>query len=163
APRFPSRIPGGLDHLMMRWDRAFFSIGQYTPGGAKKSEKARNRLNLQTVSLECRAVLVKNRFVRRGGKGSAKNDQIRGAIKTKLTNLTRISGGLSTLALCLFFAGSAKADCSMTRPMRAVMTAPDSVVAGGAAAMSARTRTLNPEATTNPEAAGGGNSIVGLW
>ncbi len=79
----------------------------------------------------------------------------------KLTNITRFSGAFAAAAFCLFFAGSAKADCSMTKPMRAIMSAPDSVVASSASAMNAHTRTLNPEAS--PQAAGGNNSIAGLW
>ena len=71
----------------------------------------------------------------------------------KLTNMIRFSGALTAFAFCLFFAGSAKADCSMSRPPRAIVSAPDSTVAG-------------PEATAHARAAsaaGGGNSIVGLW
>src|ERR1700744_4534687 len=85
----------------------------------------------------------------------------------KLTNMIRLSGApipcAAALAFCLFFAGQAKADCSMTRPMRAIVTAPDSVVAGGGSGMTAHTRATNPDPTANPQAAGANGSIVGLW
>jgi hypothetical protein len=77
--------------------------------------------------------------------------------KVKLTNMTRFSG-LTALAFCLFFAGSAKADCSMTRKPRAIITAPDSTVGNGNS-MQAHARGGNPDAAGSSAA----NSVVGLW
>ncbi len=76
----------------------------------------------------------------------------------KLTNMIRFSGGLTALAFCLFFAGSAKADCSMSRAPRAIVSAPDSTVAGSSSEAHARGQGSNA-----PAAGPVDRSIVGLW
>jgi hypothetical protein len=73
------------------------------------------------------------------------------------TSFLKATTTIAAAAFCLFFTGSAKADCSMTRKPRAIITAPDWSASENSTQAHAR--------GSSSDAAGSSaaNSVVGLW
>jgi hypothetical protein len=81
-----------------------------------------------------------------------------------LMTRTSVTATMAVAALCLFFAGNAKADCSQLARPRAIATFADFTdgSAQGAAKPLART-SVDPELSGSAKGLDATNSIVGLW
>jgi hypothetical protein len=119
---------------------------------------------LRAVSLEAFGAKVNNRPMRRKQKFRAASRKFKETKPMRLNSiLTRTNGAALTAvaALCIFFAGSAKADCSQLAKPRAIATFADFADGSVHAAAKPLAHTVgDAEMEAKPA---GANSIVGLW